>query len=68
MTTIAYQIPSPYVSFEEYSRLSGIPVRSIRGMVSDGRLPIRPKVKPQEKPLINMLALMREADEQCLVA
>ncbi|NRD73230.1 DNA-binding protein [Shewanella sp. VB17] len=68
MTRSAYQIASPFVSFEEYSRLSGVPINTIRCMVREGRLPIRTKLKPQEKPLINMLALMREADEQCLVA
>ena len=68
MNNFAYQITTPFVSFEEYSRQTGIPTQTIRAMVRDGRLPIRTKVKPQEKPLINMLALAQEAYSQCLVA
>jgi hypothetical protein len=68
MTNFAYQIATPYVSFEEYSRQTGIPTQTIRHMVKEGRLPIRTKVKPQEKPLINMLALAEEAYSQFLVA
>lgn len=64
MSRSAYQIAAPYVSYEEYARLSGIPVATVRNLVRDGRLPIRAKVKPQEKPFINMLALIKEADAQ----
>ncbi len=65
MNNIVFQISAPYVSFEEYARLSGVPVTFVRHLVREGRLPIRPKCKPQEKPFINMLALISEASEQC---
>lgn len=52
------------MSYEEYARLTGIPVATVRNLVRDGRLPIRAKLKPQEKPFINMLALIKEADSQ----
>lgn len=65
MNNIVLQISAPYVSFEEYARISGVPVSSVRHMVREGRLPIRAKYKPQEKPFINMLALISEASEQC---
>lgn len=61
MSQFAYQIPSPYVAFDEFSRVSGIPLNTVRAMVREGRLPIRPKQRPKDKPLINMLALAKEA-------
>lgn len=64
MSNFTYQIQSPFISFEEFSRQSGIPVNTVRNMVKEDRLPIRIKLKPKEKPLINMLALAKEAAEQ----
>jgi hypothetical protein len=68
MSTSAFQIATPFVSYEEYSRLTGTPVATVRNLVRSGRLPIRKKTKPQEKPYINMLALMKEASDQALSA
>lgn len=68
MNTFAVQIAAPYVSFEEYARLSGIPLATVRHLAREGRLPIRPKNKPQEKPFINMLALIKEADQQVYIS
>ncbi|ABN60788.1 hypothetical protein [Shewanella baltica] len=64
MNQIALQIATPYVTFEQYATLSGIPFNTVREMAKTGRLPLRPKDRPKEKPLINMLALTREAMEQ----
>ncbi|MGB0895341.1 MAG: DNA-binding protein [Parashewanella sp.] len=61
MSHIAIQIASPFVTVDEYSRMSGIPKRTLDTMIGDGRIPIRPKNKAKEKPLINVLALMKEA-------
>ncbi|QYK02421.1 regulatory phage cox family protein [Shewanella psychrotolerans] len=61
MSPFAYQIASPYVSYEEFARVSGIPLNTIRAMAKEGRLPTRPKNRPKDKPLINMLALANEA-------
>jgi hypothetical protein len=36
----------------------------VRNLAREGRLPIRKKTRPQEKPFINMLALIKEADGQ----
>ena len=55
-------ISSPFVTYEQFSKLSGIAVNTIRTMVSEGRLPIRPKTRVKEKPLINMVALTNEAN------
>ncbi|MCW3171247.1 DNA-binding protein [Shewanella subflava] len=64
MSRYVYQIAAPFVSYEEYARLTGVPVATVRNLVRTGRLPIRAKAVPQEKPFINMLALIKEADEQ----
>ncbi|RLV58364.1 DNA-binding protein [Parashewanella curva] len=63
MSDIAIQIASPFVTYEEYAKLSGVPYNTIKKMAADGRLPIRPKLKRTDKPLINLLALTKEAAE-----
>ena len=64
MKQLSIQIGSPYMTREEYSRVSGISLPLIKKMIADGRLPIRPKNAAKEKPLINVLALFNEAAEQ----
>ena len=64
MNGFSLQIASPYVSVEEFARLSGMPAGTVQTMIKDGRLPTRQKIKKQHKPLINMVALMSEAYEQ----
>ncbi|AXG42647.1 DNA-binding protein [Photorhabdus laumondii subsp. laumondii] len=59
--TINISVPVPYVSIDEYSRLSGIPVDTCRGMVSDGRIIIRPKQQPKEKIEVNLIAMLKDA-------
>ena len=66
MSEIAIQIAVPYLTVEQYSRFSGIPENTIRSMIQQGRLPIRSKIKSKEKPLINLLALIREANDQVI--
>jgi hypothetical protein len=61
MSNLTLHIDAPYISYEEYARRTGIPVGAIRKLVAEGRLPIRPKLKAQERPFINMLALAKEA-------
>lgn len=64
MSNLTLQLASPYVSYEEYGRISGLSINTIKKMVYSGRIPIRTKQNPKEKPLINMVALTREASEQ----
>ena len=63
MSDIAIQIATPFVTYEEYSRISGVPYNTIKKMVADGRIPIRPKLRRTDKTLINLLALTKEAAE-----
>ena len=64
MSSLTLHIDAPYISFEEYARRTGIQVGAVRKLGAAGRLPIRPKVKAQERPFINMLALAQEAAKQ----
>ncbi|CNE37523.1 DNA-binding protein [Yersinia nurmii] len=61
---LAIKVTSPYLSLPEFSKLSGIPYKTCGGMVKDGRLPIRQKVRKMEKVLVNMIALTKEAANQ----
>ncbi|MFM1510176.1 DNA-binding protein [Yersinia enterocolitica] len=61
---LAITVTSPYLSLPEFSKLSEIPYETCRGMVKDGRLPIRQKVRKMEKVLVNMIALTKEAANQ----
>ncbi|EOI7494690.1 DNA-binding protein [Yersinia enterocolitica] len=61
---LAITVTSPYLSLTGFSKLSGIPYETCRGMVKDGRLPIRQKVRKMEKVLVNMIALTKEAANQ----
>ncbi|GIU13052.1 DNA-binding protein [Shewanella sp. MBTL60-007] len=61
MSEFTLQIDAPYISCEEYARRTGITLRTVRTLISDGRLPIRPKLKSKERPFINMIALVKEA-------
>uniref|UniRef100_A0A3B0LW25 Helix-turn-helix domain-containing protein n=1 Tax=Arsenophonus endosymbiont of Trialeurodes vaporariorum TaxID=235567 RepID=A0A3B0LW25_9GAMM len=59
--TINFSVGSPYVSVEEYSRLSGIPINTVRRMVNNGDIIIRPKKRAKEKIQINMIAMLKDA-------
>jgi hypothetical protein len=47
----------PYVTFEEYSRHTGIPMRTIQDYVRQGKIIIKKKAASKEKPLINLVAM-----------
>lgn len=63
MSNITYEfsVASPYVSIKEYSRISGIPLDTVRDMVHDGRVIIRPKKGRNEKIQVNMIAMLKDA-------
>lgn len=63
MNTIQLQLSTPYVTYEEYARISGLPYNTVKRMVADGRIPLRPKANRKEKPMINLVALHQEATE-----
>ncbi|WP_117087679.1 DNA-binding protein, partial [Klebsiella pneumoniae] len=48
-------------SLKEYSRITGIPFETCRGMVKDGRIIIRPKELSGGKVEVNMIAMLKDA-------
>lgn len=56
----------PFVTFEEYSRATGMPLPTIRDYVRKGRIIIKAKQLPREKPLINLIAMHEIAVREAL--
>ncbi len=63
MISITLQVTTPYLTYAEYARASGLPYNTVKKMVYEGRLPTRPKKDSRDKPLINVQALVIEAAE-----
>ena len=59
--TIKIETPVAYVSLDKFAELSGIPLTTCRGMVADGRIIIRPKKNANEKVMVNMIAMTKDA-------
>lgn len=51
----------PFLSVQDYARVTNDTVGNVRQQVHQGRLPIRAKQKPKEKTFINMAAIRAEA-------
>ena len=43
MSTISPVIPAPFVTYEEYSRVSGLPVGTIKDYVAQGKILVKKK-------------------------
>ncbi|ALE95369.1 regulator [Serratia ureilytica] len=68
--SISITLPTPHVSIEKYSELTGLSRETIDDMLADGRLPrhrLR-KDKKREKVMINMAKLTVDALSDCDVA
>lgn len=59
--TININIPTAYVRLEKYAEITGTPVGTCRGMVRDGRIIIRPKVKAKDAIEVNLVAMLKDA-------
>ena len=44
MTAFTVQMDTPYLSFEEYARRTGVSLHLVRRQAGEGKLPIRTKV------------------------
>jgi hypothetical protein len=51
----------PFITVADYSRIKGETQVSVRQQIHKGLLPIKSKIKPNEKTFINMDALRSEA-------
>lgn len=58
---INLNVVAPYLSLQEYARVTGIPFDTCRGMVRDGRIIIRPKEISGGKVEVNMVAMLKDA-------
>ncbi|MFW1315345.1 hypothetical protein ACEWBY_09185 [Vibrio parahaemolyticus] len=59
-------LPVPFVTFEEYSRITGLKLETIRDYVRKGRIIIQEKRAPKEKPLVNLIAMNEIAARETL--
>lgn len=59
--TINFYVSSPYISINEYARLSGIPLNTCRAMINRGEILIRPKLSAKGKIQVNMVAMLQDA-------
>ncbi|HHC6499842.1 TPA: hypothetical protein ACN36G_002269 [Vibrio parahaemolyticus] len=59
-------LPVPFVTFEEYSRITGLKLETIRDYVRKGRIIIQEKKAPKEKPLVNLIAMNEIAAREAL--
>lgn len=66
MLSYSPALPVPFVTFEEYSRATGIPMRTIQDYVRKGRIIIKKKGANKEKPLINLVAMNELAAREAL--
>ncbi|ELS0750975.1 hypothetical protein QQ213_000713 [Vibrio vulnificus] len=65
---MTYSVPpeSAYVTCKKYSIISGMPMGTIRQYIGEGRIIIKPKMKPSERTLINMVAMHEMAAREAL--
>jgi hypothetical protein len=54
------------VTVEHYSELSGLAEGTVKQFIDEGRIFIKPKSKPREKTLINMVAMNEMAAREAL--
>jgi hypothetical protein len=55
------QLDMPYLPVDEFARRWGITPQAVRGMVHEGKLPIKRKKRGEKKVYINMLAFWEHA-------
>ncbi|TYL43487.1 DNA-binding protein [Dickeya sp. ws52] len=59
---LSITLATPYVTLKEFSRLTGVPMSTCYDWVHQGKLPIREKTDKNERILVNLIALTKEAD------
>ncbi|MEC6831036.1 hypothetical protein VXS06_04580 [Photobacterium toruni] len=61
-------IPTPFVTVEQYCTLTGMPKGTVIDYIRKGKIIIKKKELPREKPLINMIAMhqiaVKETEQQ----
>ncbi|CEO41951.1 MULTISPECIES: hypothetical protein [Photobacterium] len=57
-------IPVPFVTVEQYCNLTGMAKGTVIDYIRKGKIIIKKKELPKEKPLINMVAMQRLAQQE----
>ncbi|PMJ92837.1 hypothetical protein [Vibrio sp. 10N.261.55.A7] len=57
---------APFVTYDKYMELTGIKYTTLRDQVDSGKVIIKKKDKPREKPMINMVAMNEIAAREAL--
>lgn len=66
--SVPLQPDMPYLPVDEFARRWGITPQAVRGMIHEGKLPIKRKKQGEKKVYINMLLLWEHArldSEEC---
>ncbi|MCS6101382.1 DNA-binding protein [Shewanella baltica] len=63
MSELVLHIGAPFITYQQYAAMSGLSLNKIQDMARQGQLPIAPKVRPKDTPLINMVALTKQANQ-----
>lgn len=66
MLSFPVVVPVPFMTFDEYSRHTGMTKRTIGEWASSGRIIIQNKEKPKETPLVNVVAMTEKATREAL--
>ncbi|EOS8311491.1 TPA: hypothetical protein I7135_01630 [Vibrio vulnificus] len=59
-------LPVPFVTFEEYSRMTGLKIDTIRDYARKGRIITQEKKAPRDKPLVNLIAMNEMAVREAI--
>ncbi|GEA62270.1 hypothetical protein [Vibrio comitans] len=65
---LSHQIDTsvPFVTFEVYSLQTGMPLNTVKDYARRGKIIIKTKDRPGEKPLVNMVAMREIAAREAL--
>ncbi len=65
---LSHQIDTsvPFVTFEVYSLHTGMPLNTVKDYARRGKIIIKTKDRPGEKPLVNMVAMREIAAREAL--
>ncbi len=66
MLSFQIVIPVPFMTFEEYSRHTGMPKRTLKDWAAKGKLILKKKELPKETPLVNIIAMQELATREAL--
>lgn len=66
MLSFQVVLNTPYMTYEEYSRHSGVSIRTLKDWASQGKLIMAPKEARRETPQINVVAMTEQAARQAL--